>query len=104
MFAAVEVDESARGRDAVALDEPVLSTELLERRIVQGAAEATAHMAWWLGLVAEFDRRGGWEGAGMWSCAHWLSWRCGIDTRTAREHVRVARALESLSGVSGAFA
>jgi hypothetical protein len=37
-------------------------------------------------------------------CAHWLSWRCGIDLRTAREHVRVARALHGLPKASAALA
>jgi hypothetical protein len=40
----------------------------------------------------EFDAREGWTG-GFRSCAHWLSWRTGIDAGAAREKVRVARAL-----------
>ncbi|MFB3077268.1 MAG: hypothetical protein ACE1Y4_04605, partial [Lysobacterales bacterium] len=44
-----------------------------------------------LKLIAEFDRLGGWGGWGIKSCAHWLSWRCGLDMGTAREKVRVAR-------------
>ena len=34
----------------------------------------------------------------MWgcrSCAQWLWWKCGDDPHTAREKVRVARALNS---------
>ena len=38
------------------------------------------------------------------SCAHWLSWACGIDTHTAREKVRVARALTELPLLSEALA
>jgi len=34
--------------------------------------------------------------AAMPSCAHWLVWRCGFDMVTAREKVRVARALAEL--------
>ena len=37
------------------------------------------------------------------SCAHWLSWACGIDAHTAREKVRVARALEDLPLLSEAL-
>lgn len=85
-------------------DEDEASLEELERRVVQGAAEMSAHMAWWLAQVAEFDKREGWGGAGVDSCAHWLSWRCGIDPRTAREHVRVARALCGLPLVRSTFA
>jgi hypothetical protein len=31
-----------------------------------------------LTLIAEFDRRGGWELDGHRSCAHWLAFRTGI--------------------------
>jgi hypothetical protein len=58
----------------------------------------------WLGLVAEFDRRGGWGEWGCRSCAHWLSWRCGIGPVAAREHVRVALRLGELPLIRDAFA
>jgi hypothetical protein len=53
-----------------------------------------------LTLIARFDRLGGWEAAGHRGCAEWLAWRTGMDKRTAREHVRVARALEALPETS----
>jgi hypothetical protein len=37
------------------------------------------------------------------SCAHWLAWQCGMSPVTAREHVRVARALRGLPRIAGAF-
>ena len=43
-------------------------------------------------LIAELDHREVWAAQGALSCAHWLSWASGIDTHTAREKVRVARA------------
>jgi hypothetical protein len=43
-------------------------------------------------MLAEFDRRGGWKARGHASCAHWLSFRTGIDMGAAREKVRAARA------------
>ena len=49
-----------------------------------------------LTLIAELDRREVWAAQGARSCAHWLSWACGIDTHTAREKIRVARALTEL--------
>ena len=61
---------------------------------------ATAHL---LDLIREFDARGGW-GNGFRSCAHWLSWRVGLEPGAAREHVRVARALGSLPGLAQALA
>ncbi|HUP53573.1 MAG TPA: hypothetical protein VM198_13915, partial [Longimicrobiales bacterium] len=36
-------------------------------------------------LIADFDRRGGWELDGHRSCAHWLAFRTGIDMGAARE-------------------
>ena len=40
----------------------------------------------------------------MPSCAAWLSWKCQLGSGTAREHVRVARALTTLPVVRGEFA
>ncbi len=39
----------------------------------------------------------------MRSCAHWLSWRIGMDLRTAREQLRVARALAGLPLITAEF-
>ena len=64
--------------------------------IARLAAHIHAGTRRYLELVAEFDRRRGWKPAGHNSCAHWLSFRTGHDLGTAREHVRVARALEEL--------
>ena len=57
-----------------------------------------------LALIAELDRREVWAAQGAFSCAHWLGWACGIDTHTAREKVRVARALGELPLLSEALA
>ena len=54
-------------------------------------------------LIADFDRRAGWNDGACRSCAHWLSWRIGLDLGAAREKVRVARALENLPRLSEAF-
>ena len=66
-------------------------------------AHISAAMARWLGLLGEFDEGAGWVDGGYKSCAHWLSWRCGIDVRTAREHVCVARRLEQRPLIRDAF-
>ena len=39
----------------------------------------------------------------MNSCAAWLSWKCQMSSGTAREHVRVARALRDLPVIRGEF-
>ena len=89
------------GTAGVDLDEVPL--EVLERTLVAGWAEQSAHMARWLGVLAAFDRRGGWEGLGYVSCAHWLAVHCGISQATGADHVRVAHRLGVLPAVSGAF-
>src|SRR4051794_31974038 len=76
----------------------------LARAITAGAVRLAAATAAWLALVAEFDARGGWHGVGIRSCAHWLSWQCGLAPGPAREHVRVARALPGLPRIQTAFA
>jgi hypothetical protein len=61
---------------------------------------ATAHL---LELIREFDVHAGWN-TGFRSCAHWLSWRVGLDLGAARERVRVARALATLPRLAEALA
>ena len=76
----------------------------LAGEIAAGAVRLAAATAAWLRLVAEFDRREGWAAHGIASCAHWLAWQCGMSPATAREHVRVARALSELPLLAAAFA
>src|SRR4029077_19821297 len=68
-------------------------------RLGDEIAELSAHLeaasARLLDLIRAFDARGVW-GNGFRSCAHWLSWRIGLDLGAAREKVRVARALGAL--------
>ena len=81
-----------------------LPLEHLEDQITELAAHIYAATCRWLLLVAEFDHRAGWAKSGCRSCAHWLSWRCGIDLGAAREQVRVARRLADLPLVREGFA
>jgi hypothetical protein len=81
-----------------------LATERLEAEIRELAAHLAAAMCRWLLLVAEYDRREGWTSWQCLSCARWVSWMCGISLTTAREHVRVARAIETLGLVRSEFA
>ncbi|MCK9927496.1 13E12 repeat family protein, partial [Frankia sp. Mgl5] len=76
----------------------------LETAICGWAGRLAAATCGWLVLLSAFERRGGWSGIGLRSCAHWLSWRCGIGLRAAREHLATARALEQLPTVRAAFA
>src|SRR6185503_6157886 len=56
-----------------------------------------------LTLIRRFDEAGGWAHQGALSCAHWLSWRVGLELGAAREHVRVARALAELPLIDDAL-
>jgi hypothetical protein len=56
-----------------------------------------------LECIRQFDAECGWEPQGAVSCAHWLSWRIGLDPATAREKVRVARALGQLPAIDAAL-
>jgi hypothetical protein len=51
-------------------------------RLADEIAELSAHLdaatARLLALIREFDARGGWN-TGFRSCAHWLSWRVGLE-------------------------
>jgi hypothetical protein len=78
--------------------------ERLEREITELAAHINAATCSWLLLVREFDRREGWADWGCKSCAHWLSYHCGLSPAAGREHVRVARLLEELPSILASFA
>jgi hypothetical protein len=81
-----------------------VSTPVLVSEITTLAGHLNAGYARFLALVAELDRRRGWVEFGVKSCAHWLNWQCGIGLGAAREKVRVARALETLTRVAAAMA
>ena len=79
------------------------NNDQLADQITTLAGQINAANYRFLKLIAEFDRRQAWAGAGIRSCAHWLSWKCGLDMSTAREKVRVAKALNDLPKISTAF-
>jgi hypothetical protein len=76
----------------------------LEDRIRALSAQIHSATHRLLVLIAEFDRRRGWEMGGHRCCADWLSFRTGIDRGAARERVRAARALTGLPDISDAMA
>ena len=78
--------------------------ERLEAQICELAGHLTAATCRFLVLLADFDARRGWASWDMNSCASWLSWKCQMSSGTAREHVRVARALRDLPVIRAEFA
>jgi 5-methylcytosine-specific restriction endonuclease McrA len=85
-------------------DVPLVPLERLEERICELAAHLAAGTCRFLQLVAEFDARRGWASWDLPSCAAWLAWKCQVASGTAREQVRVARALASLPHIAAEFA
>jgi 5-methylcytosine-specific restriction endonuclease McrA len=81
---------------------PTVDLERLGDEIAELSAHLQAATARLLDLIREFDAREGWN-TGFRSCAHWLSWRVGLDMGAAREHVRVARALGNLPRLAEAL-
>src|SRR3989449_6958206 len=81
----------------------IAELERLGDEIAALSAHLDAASARLLDLIREFDARGGW-GNGFKSCAHWLTWRIGLDRGAAREKVRVARALGALPRLANALA
>jgi Domain of unknown function (DUF222)/HNH endonuclease len=82
---------------------PIADLDRLGDEIAELSAHLQAATARLLDLIRVFDAREGWN-TGFRSCAHWLSWRVGLDLGAAREHVRVARALGTLPRLAEALA
>jgi hypothetical protein len=78
--------------------------EELGQEIAELSARLDAATHRLLTCIRQFDEQCGWGEQGAVSCAHWLSWRIGLDLATAREKVRVARALGTLPAIDGALA
>jgi hypothetical protein len=72
-------------------------------RIAEAAALIDSATGALLADVRAFDAGEGWADQGALSCAHWLSWRVGLDLGAAREKVRVARALGELTRIDAAL-
>jgi hypothetical protein len=83
--------------------EALAELDRLGDEIAELAVHLSAATARLLDLIREFDARDGWN-HGFRSCAAWLTWRVGFSSITAREHVRVARALGSLPLLAEALA
>src|SRR5690242_15699331 len=81
-----------------------LPLERLEAQLCELAGHLAAATARFLALVGDFDARRGFELWDLNSTAAWLSWKCQLAPGTAREHVRVARALRELPVIGGEFA
>ena len=81
----------------------MFSVEELGQEIAVLAVHIDAATHRLLECIRHFDESCGWYQQGAQSCAHWLAWRVGWDPATAREKVRVARALGKLPAIDQAL-
>jgi hypothetical protein len=79
------------------------SIDQLETDIIHLAEQINSKEYEFLVDLREFDLRQGWKEYHFNHCSEWLCMKCGIDTSTGREKVRVARALFDLPEISNAF-
>jgi hypothetical protein len=89
---------------AEALELERLANKELGRRLIDLASRLAAMECEWLSMLAQFNRRYGWEEDGEISCVDWLVSRCGLSRVTAREKLRVAHELQRRRSLKGAFA
>ena len=75
---------------------PARRREDIERELAELSAQVDAAKHRQLMLIHEADVEGCWAHTGARSCVDWLGWRIGMTAGTAREHLRVARALKKL--------
>jgi len=101
---AIGIDSPSDGCRAAGPGEQELPLERLEAQICELAGHLAAAACRFLLLVGDFDAREGWASWELPSCAAWLAWKCQIAPGTAREHVRVARALRGLPVITAEFA
>jgi Domain of unknown function (DUF222)/HNH endonuclease len=95
------MDGSSPAREASYVD---LTRDELEAQITELAGHLNAATYRRLTVIAEFDRRHGWNDGSLHSCAHWLNFKVGLNLGAAREKVRVAHALPGLPKIAAAMA
>jgi hypothetical protein len=100
---AFDIDRSASDRPADDPEDSAVPLERLEAQICELAGHLAAATCRFLLLVGDFDARQGWASWELPSCAAWLAWKCQVSPGTAREHVRVARALRTLPVITSEF-
>ncbi len=82
-----------RERDGQCSDAAELPPKRLEAEIVTLVGQLSSATYDLLVLIGELDARGTWAFTGALSCAAWLADRCDVELVTARNQVRVARAM-----------
>jgi hypothetical protein len=81
----------------------VIDRSLREAIIAAGQRWATGQQEL-VALVRELDASGEWAADGVPSCAHWVAGALDIEVSTAREWIRIGKALIELDVIAAAFA
>ena len=79
------------------------SLDELEDHIVSISSHLNIFEYEFLVSIRELDLRQGWKAYHFTHCSHWMNFKCGMALGTAREKLRVARALFDLPLTSDAF-
>jgi 5-methylcytosine-specific restriction endonuclease McrA len=98
------IESSAPAIDSADPAESAIPLEWLEDQICELAGHLAAATSRFLVLIGDFDARRGWASWDLPSCSAWLAWKCQVAPGTAREQVRVARALRTLPVIASEFA
>ena len=75
----------------------------LEAAMIELADRMSRSAAQLIAQLDIYDAREGYKRSGCASAAHWLAFRCDWSLKTAREHLRIARALRNLPQIKRAF-
>jgi len=76
----------------------------LREELVDAGARWSAGLRVLVRLAAELDRSLEWAVDGAPTCAHWIAEALDVEVSTAREWLRIGRALDDLGVIDGAFA
>jgi hypothetical protein len=75
----------------------------LRDELVEAGARWSSGLRQIVHLAAELDASGEWAGDGAPTCAHWIAAALDIEVSTAREWLRIGRALTDLDVIDAAF-
>jgi uncharacterized protein DUF222/HNH endonuclease len=80
-----------------------MKVSIIERRILAATADIASGEARLVIALGSFDNANAAVSYGYDSTAAWLAWRCEMAPGTAREYVRIARALRALPSIAAAL-
>ncbi|HET6950806.1 MAG TPA: DUF222 domain-containing protein [Acidimicrobiales bacterium] len=92
------------GREWAATRDGPPSTRTLDDRLAEIMGLLNVCTAELVGLISEALCTDAWQGIGIRSVEHWVTWKCGVSPWRARRLVTIARALADLPETAKAFA